>query len=194
MAVIATFNAIFAAPVYGFDVWYSIIATVIAVVAVVAVDGLFAFVIRHMLPARWFDENNTKWTPSKKTCIFYEKIGVKKWKDKVLELGFFAGFRKNKLLDPANNEYVARFITEANYGIVIHVFGMIFGFSIMAFYPKYALIFGLPVAVVNLFLNYLSFVILRYNLPKLRILYKRNARRTEAAIRGVNENSDGKTE
>lgn len=179
MAVVATLNAIFAAPVFGFDVWYAILATVVAVAAVIAVDGVFAFVIRHMLPARWFDENNTKWTPGKKTCVFYEKIGVKKWKDKVLELGIFAGFRKNKLADPNNNEYVARFITEANYGIVIHLFGMIFGFSIMAFYPKYALNFGLPVAIVNLFLNYLSFVILRYNLPKLRILYKRNARRAE---------------
>ena len=46
-------NAIFAAPVFGFGFWFILGAVALDVVAVIAVDGLFAFVVRR-LPGRWF--------------------------------------------------------------------------------------------------------------------------------------------
>ena len=109
---------------------------------------------------------------------FYEKIGIKKWKDKALELGAVTGFRKNKLYSPNNNEYVKRFILEANYGIMVHVYCIVFGFLVMLanlFYPFVYV--TLPIAIVNLVLNLLPIFILRYNLPKLHSLYKFNLRK-----------------
>jgi len=41
---------------------------------------------------------------------------------------------------------------------------------------EYALCFGVPVAVVNLLLNSLSWMTLRYNTPKLITLYRWNER------------------
>ena len=40
-------------------------------------------------------------------------------------------------------------------------------------HPKFFLCLGLPIAIVNLFLNLLSMMILRYNIPKLMIAYER---------------------
>ena len=36
----------------------------------------------------------------------YNKLKVKKWKDKIPEIGHFTGFRKNKISDPKNPEYI----------------------------------------------------------------------------------------
>ena len=47
---------------------------------------------------------------------------------------------------------------------------------ILLIYPKYVLFFGLPVAIANGFIHYLSFAILRYTRPKLKLLYERNQR------------------
>ena len=83
-------------------------------------------------------------------------------------------FRKNKIAEPNNNEYIARYIMEANYGIICHIACIIFGFLILFIYPKYCLTIALPVAIVNLVLNALPTMILRYNLPKLHTIYKYN--------------------
>lgn len=160
------------------DLWYIIVAVVVNTVAVIAVDGLVSTIVRRCLPNKWFTQDVNFFKVGKKECRIYEKLGVKKWKDKVIELGVFTSFRKNKIADPASNEYIGRYIMEANYGVMCHVACVIFGFSIMFIYPlSYWLNFALPVAVVNTVLNILPIMILRYNLPKLHALYKFNERR-----------------
>jgi E3 ubiquitin-protein ligase DOA10 len=62
---------------------------------------------------------------------------------------------------------------------------MIFGFLIIFIFPlKYAPLFGLPVAIINAFYNYLSVAILRYNTPKLNALYKRNLKYQQVEKQG----------
>ena len=176
MAIISVFNIIFVLPYYDQTAFYIIIAVILYTIAVIVVDCIFAFIVRWIFPKKWFEVKNTRFVPSKKMCKIYEKIGVKKWKDRVLELGAVTGFRKNKISAPSDNEFVGRYIVEANYGVVVHIACMIFGFIIML-YPLFSFTIALPVALVNLFLNYLPFVTLRYNLPKLHVLYKRNERK-----------------
>jgi len=54
------------------------------------------------------------------------------------------------------------------------------GFLVIFILPlKYALRIGLPVAIVGFVLNLLPVFILRYNLPKLAIAYKRAKRLEE---------------
>ena len=61
-----------------------------------AIDGLFAIIVNKM-PNKWFGVYNKHFQVSKKTTRFYEKLKIKKWKDKVWELGGLGGFRKNKI-------------------------------------------------------------------------------------------------
>ena len=165
----------------GGEPWYMyLIMTVAAVVASFLIDALVALVGRR-LPKKWMDPNKKIFTTSKKEIAFYEKIGVRKWKDKVPELGGFTAFHKNKLSDPWNNEYVERYMLEACYGVVIHLFSPLFGFLIILLdYKMYTgwswmwLTIMLPVALVNGVLILLPAFILKYNLPKLKMLWDIN--------------------
>ena len=174
MTVIATLNIFFTAT----NPWYIISMVTITTIFQFLVDGIFAIII-NKLPDKWFNMNNKLFHVSKKSQEFYEKLKIRKWKDKVWELGGLGGFRKNKLNQPNNPEYIEQFIIESNKGILTHRLGYFLGFLGIFIFPlKYALGIGIPVAIVNLILNTLPVMILRYNIPKLKLLHKR-LKRTE---------------
>ncbi len=180
MMIIAVLNIIFSIPVFGFSEIYIIFAVIISTVAEILLNGLFAGIVRWMLPKKWFTADKNYFSASKKEMLFYEKIGIKKWKDKVLELGCFTSFRKNKISDPRNLEYVESYILEANYGVVVHLVLIVVSFLVVFMYPlKYWYCFGVPVAIVSVVLNILPLFILRYNLPKLYVLRKINSKRNK---------------
>ena len=157
--------------------WQTVFYISVSVALAIAIDGLFAAIVRWLLPEKWFSVDRKCWAAGRKECLFYEKVGIKKWKDKVIELGMFTGFRKNKIADPNNNEYIARYITEANYGVGCHITGVFCGYLVCLIFPEYWLSVGLPIGFVNMILNGLSLMILRYNLPKLQTLYRINSKR-----------------
>ena len=183
MAGIAVSDMIFAAPVFGFDVKFVVLSVILNVVAVIAADGITAFVIRWLFPKKWFDIDRGGFAAGKKEARFLEKTGIKKWKDKIPELGMFTAFRKNRISDPKNNEYVRRYILEANYGVAIHAASILVGFVIIFLAPEYKWCFGVPVAIVNAVYNGLSLAILRYNLPKLHRLYRINEKTAARRIK-----------
>lgn len=198
MTIISVLNIVFGCGAQVYEWWKIILIVIAEVVIVIAIDGLFATVVRWFLPKKWFGVNNDRFCASKKERKILEKLGIKKWKDKVIELGFFTSFRKNKISDPKSKEYVERYILEANYGTLVHLSGMIFGFLVILICPpSLRLTVGLPVGIVNLFVNWLSFAILRYNLPKLFALYKFNMARIKKEERekvNPNDGIDGTTE
>ena len=181
MILIAGVNILFGG--FGLPWHYIVIATVLFTVLVILIDGLVAFVIRR-LPNKWFTGNQKIFNVSKKELRFYDKIGIKNWKEMVPELGGFTSFHKNKISDPHNNEYLERFILEASYGIVIHFVSFFTSFLVIFldfnmfidFSKPIGLTIGLPVAIVNAILIVLPTFILRYNLPRLKMLHKINLR------------------
>ena len=178
MIIIGTVDFFVAVPVFGFDLTYIVFAVIISTIGAIVIDLIFAFIVRQLLPQKWFSVDKTVYSAGKGERRFYEKIGIKKWKDKVLELGALSGFRKNKIAEPTNNDYVGRYILEANYGVIVHLVCIVVGFGVVFIYPiKYALCFGIPVAIVNAVLNLLPLFVLRYNLPKLHALYKHNEKK-----------------
>jgi len=174
--IIAVLNIIFGTASFGYSPWFVILATIATTVFQFLIDGLFAFIVNKM-PDKWFDENKKCFFVSKRTQRFYEKLQIKKWKDDVWELGGLGGFRKNKLASQSDPEYFRRFIIECNKGVVTHRIGYFVGFLGVFLIPlKYAMVIGVPVACVNLVLNILPTMILRYNTPKLMAVYKRLSR------------------
>lgn len=146
---------------------YIILAAVLGAIAVIAIDGVFAFIIRR-LPEKWFSYDKKIWNVSKAECNFYEKLGIKLWKDKILELGMFTSFSKKTIANPDSKEYMERFILESNYGAIIHIANAIFGFLVIFCFPlKLVFCFGLPISIVNAILSLLPYMILRYNIPRL---------------------------
>ena len=154
----------------------------IAVAALVVIDALVATAAR-MLPAKCANHEKKIFKVSAKEKKFYEKLKIRKWKDKVPEIGHFTGFRKNKLEDPQSVAYVDRFLLESCYGEIGHFFSCILGFLVLLLFPisKLWLAVAIPAAIVNVFLNLPSLFILRYNSYKLEILRKANLKKQRFA-------------
>ena len=169
MLIISAVNIIF-----DTAAWYNIIILVVVCTALqFALNGIIAIIINKM-PDKLFGVDSPLYNVSEAEKTFYRKLKVRSWKDKVWELGGLGGFRKNKLNDPNNPEYIERFIIECNKGVVTHRIGYFVGFLGVFLFPlKYALVIGIPVALVNLFLNILPTMVLRYNTPKLQVVLKR---------------------
>ena len=178
MILIGCMDIIFVAPVMEISPWFFVVMVIVSTIYQVAVDGLFAFLCNH-IPASWL-KNRKFFEVSKREQKFYEKLGIRSWKDKVLELGGMGGFSKSKIDDPNSPEYIEKFLIESYKGEIDHISGMIAGFSVIFILPlKYAWFIGVPVAIVNVVVNMMSTMILRYNTPKLKTLHKRALRNQE---------------
>lgn len=184
MAIIATLNSFFN-PLYQDKFWLYIIFTIAFTIGVIILDGVVAFVIRKM-PEKWFSKDQGIFKTRPWEMKFYNFLKVSKWKERVPELGSFTGFHKNKVANPFDNEYIARFILEARYGVAIHLYSCPLSFLIMLFdFGLYNgssniwLTIALPVACVNAVLIVLPAFILKYNLPKLIRIYEMNLRKEQ---------------
>ena len=175
MAIISAINIIF-----NTATWYNvIIAVVLCTAAQFALDGLIAIIINKM-PDTLFSVSNPIYNVSELEQKLYKKLKVRNWKDKVWELGGLGGFSKKNLANPNSPEYIEKFIIECNKGVLTHRLSYPIGFLPMLFIPNVcACSIALPVAMVNLFLNILPTLALRYNTPKLHVMLKRMNRKAE---------------
>ena len=148
--------------------------TFIYTVLVIAIDAVTASVARWGLPRRCADCEKRIYTVGVREKAFYERIRIRKWKEKIPELGHFTGFRKNKIANPKDGAYIRRFLTEICYGELGHFFSCITGFGtlILPMPAKGARAIATAVSFVNAGLNILPFFVLRYNSYKLRVLLK----------------------
>lgn len=173
MAIIAGGNIAFGtAPVH-----YIIIAVIFCTVLDFAIDGLMAILIR-LTPDRWYGVHSSLFAVSVREQKLYKRLKVRLWKDKVWELGGLGGFSKKKLQAPDDPAYIEKFIIECHKGVVTHRLSYPMGFLALLTLPGIcSLTVALPVAVVNLFLNILPTLVLRYNTPMLQGMLKRMRRK-----------------
>ena len=137
------------------------------------IDGIVTLSV-HLLPSKLFEPHKKAFKVSEKKISFYKKLGVKKWKERVPDLGQFANFKKNKIQDPFNLTYMHKFLVENCYGDMIHLVSGFMGFIIVLFPPvNIAFSIALPVAIINFVINYMPAIIQRYNRPKLLSIYNR---------------------
>lgn len=168
--------------------WYHyVVVTVVFTIAVIIVSGIVAGICRA-IPSKHVHVEKKLYNPSEKMLNFYRKIGVKKWKDHIPELGQFTGFHKNEVAKPQDNEYLNRFIYEACYGVLGHLWSMPISFVILFIdYGMWTngsnifLTIGVPVAFVSAALNYMPYCVLRFNIPRLRKLFLFNQRQQKLA-------------
>ena len=176
LSIIGSAMAIISAINIAFNVasWYYVIIAVIwCTVLQFALDGIIAIVIKA-LPDRWFGVNNPLFNVSEAEKRLYKRLNVRRWKDKVWELGGIGGFSKKALLEPSNPAYIEKFIIECNKGVATHRLIYPVGFlAMLTMLNVCAFTIALPIAVVNLFLNILPTLVLRYNTPTLKLILNR---------------------
>ena len=160
--------------IFSTNFFYLLGFTALAAVLVIVIDALVATVCR-LLPEKFANHESKVYTVSAKEKSFYEKLKIRKWKDKVPEIGHFTGFRKNKIAEPRNPEYIKRFLYEICYGEIGHTISIFSGCLPILFaiaMPSY-LAYGIYIAVVNAVLNLLPVIVLRYNGYYLTSMFKR---------------------
>ena len=148
-------------------------SALLGTLSVIAWDGLQAWGIRR-LPAQWFSADRTAFSVSKQERAFYRKLHINEWKNLIPELGLFTGFCKSKFLSSNDSEYLARFLLESNYGVLIHLANAALGFLIVLLPWCNSPSVAIPIAMVNALLNLLPAAILRFNTAPLKNLYQRS--------------------
>ena len=177
IVIISAINAAFL-PAFSLSSAAMILLSVcIGAAAAFAIDGISALVIRRLTPERWYIPEVKLFKVSKSERNFYNKLKIKAWKDRVPELGGFTSFHKDSLKSQSDKEYLRRFIIEANYGVIIHIFNAILGFLVM-FIPLCRMPgIWIPVFAVNFILSILPVFILRHTSYTLQRLYFRSVQR-----------------
>jgi len=171
--------------------WLVLLMVILCFIFEFALDALIALIIRRGIPEERIKPDAKIYQVKKWEKGFYEKLGIKFWKDKVLELGQASGFKKDHLNSTGDIDYLKRFIIESCYGESIHFVSVIMSFSVMLlgfWMPQYLWSIFLPASFINAFVNLLPALIQRYVRPRLEVLYKRSLRTKEKAInQGQNE-------
>lgn len=185
--IICTLLGIFVGPLFGVDYRWGFMS-IAMLVALFLIDALLAWLIRK-LPEKWFDSNNKHFDERKGERKFYEALGIKKWKDKIPELGGFTDFHKDKIYEPNSIEFYERFILESNYGSVLHIISAFIGYLIIFMAPlKTCFLMAIPMATVNFVLCILPYFVLRYNVGKLKkVLNNLKRRKIRETQNNVNE-------
>ena len=185
--IICTLLGIFVGPLFGVDYRWGFMSIAMLVVLFL-IDALLAWLIRK-LPEKWFDSNNKHFDERKGEKKFYEALGIKKWKDKIPELGGFTDFHKDKIYEPNSIEFYERFILESNYGSVLHIISAFIGYLIIFMAPlKTCFLMAIPMATVNFVLCILPYFVLRYNVGKLKkVLNNLKRRKIRETQNNVNE-------
>ena len=171
MLILCVFNILFGLPLLQCEAWSVVVIVVCGVIFQFLIDGLFATFV-HLLPKNWFAYDKKIFASSRIEKKFLNFFKVKKWKDLVWELGGLGGFKKSKIENPTDIDYVATYLMECNKGVVTHYIGMFAGYLLILLLPsRFALTVCLPIAFVNMVLNILPILVLRYNVPKLQALH-----------------------
>ncbi|MCL1901220.1 MAG: hypothetical protein FWG51_02345 [Firmicutes bacterium] len=157
--------------VADFPIWFNFLGVIGSAIAVIVIHGLCAHVShknQHKINpfSRYF-------TVTMRQHSFYPKLGVKKFKNLLPDLGLLVKFPKRKILDPKSKEYLYFYLLESCSGERGHFFAIFAGFLIVFIFPlKYFLCFGIPIATVNAVLALMPLIALRYNRFNLQSMYK----------------------
>ena len=171
LGVVGIFLYNFFANPAGYALWQIILFSLLQPVIMIAWDGIGAFIVHWIIPGRLFSADSNFIGVGKKECRFYEFLGIKKWKDHVLELGFLGNFSKKKIENPKDPEYIKLFIQECNVGSVVHLVNFIQAYPLIFCLPhNFAVYYYFPATFFNAFLSILPIMVLRYNIPRLRRL------------------------
>ena len=167
------FTSLLTSIYYNLSFFYVFGVMWIGIILVIIIDALTATICR-LLPKKYANFENKIYLVNKKEKQFYEKLKIKVWKEKIPEIGHFTGFRKNKITEPKNKNYIHRFLVEICYGELGHFISVFTGLLLLLF-PFFKPIWwplSIVIIIVNAFLNILPIFVLRYNSFTLLLLYK----------------------
>lgn len=134
--------------------------------------GIITLILRIFVPTKAWNYNSKLFRVSKKEFEFLKKLKVKKWKDKVPEMGKTGGFPKDKVRS-FEIKYLERFLQETCFAELMHAIASITPFLTLFFVKTTSLIYVLPILIINFVLHILPCIIQRYVRFKLAKIYEK---------------------
>lgn len=138
------------------------------VAAIVCLPAIVMSLLVRIVPKKIFNPANKVFRVKSKEKKFYEKLKIRNWKSKVPEAGKLGGFKKDKLYDPKNPEYLRKFLVESCIAEAIHSLSICWGIASLLLIPKNLILpLGIPLMLFNVFVHIFPVMIQRYIRPKL---------------------------
>lgn len=135
--------------------------------------GFLSFIFGRILPRRIFSGYRFPFRPFKreKNGLIYERLKVRKWKDKVPDMSkLFPSFMLKKSIDRDFSKKLPALISETCIAEFVHANLAVLGFKCMELWEGFG---GFTVSVLYFFGNLAFVVIQRYNRPRLVSLYEK---------------------
>ena len=164
--------------------WHTLLNYLLTLLIIPGVTFLLAFLF-GLLPNSFYNPFKKMFKVYKWEAKFNEIIGVRKFKERIPEVGkALTGFDKSKVDNPNDPEYLYMFLTENTKGSFLHAISIIWGFiSIIPLYfifrDYFVLSMAIPGICINTFYHYLPLVTLRYLRPRLIKLYNISLKKKE---------------
>jgi|GEM_PF-1504404 len=212
IGLVALFAAIFGAPFLEVSHWYAVFS-VLMFSFIIGLSNLVVAVILRLFPLKLYGPPISYFYPKKNERVFWRKTGIKRWKIIVPDLlNILKIFDKTTIKDTSDPDYLLRFLREMGWAEMMHTIGFFVGYAVL-FIPmwwvftgdlslnsitresiewsiRHNLIFVLPLAVMNSFINFLSIAVQRYNRPVILKLYEKALRKRNGDNRAANEEAD----
>ncbi len=142
-------------------------------IAICGIVSVIVTITTRVLPDKVFNPYRRVFKVYPKENRLYTKLKVKKWKDKIPELGKLGGFAKNHINEPNNPQYIFRFLTETCIAETLHFYSIILSGLVFLFIPnQYLFTISIPVFIINGTLHLLPVLIQRYIRPKFIKIYQ----------------------
>lgn len=175
-------NVIYASNTGVFSVTSAIVVSIVVFVALFTIDAIVALIV-HAFPHQNFNPEKGIFKVKKHEKRILERLGVKKIKDVIPEMGKLIKFRKDKI-ESTDSKYLYRFLEETCYAELMHIISIFACLIVPLLCPfKYFLTISLGMTLINILLQIPPIMVQRYNRPKLLTLYHYNKRKEERAAR-----------
>ena len=165
----------------AFDFSWATFGNFWLVVAIVCLPAVAVMIILRLMPKALYNPKNKLFAVRKSENKIYEKLGVKKWKDKIPEAGKTGGFARDHIYDPKNPEYYKKYILEGCVAEALHTLSIIWGLVALFFVPRpLVLPMGVPLTLFNFLIHFFPMLIQRYMRPRLLHTLERLTKAQEA--------------
>ena len=172
MVIIITCSILVALLFKTFSILYAVVMPIAVLAYVILFYAVISFLFRLIIPQKLFKYDNKIFKVKRKEVDFYEKLKIKKWKDRLPEAGKTGGFVKKNLIS-IETTYLKKFLYETCYAEFLHILSAIFGFTAIIVFPIRDYMYVLPIVLINFLLHIPLAIVQRYNRYRLAIVYER---------------------
>lgn len=184
-ALIVFINSIFTS--FGFG--WILLWMLAGLVGLYVLDTILAGIVM-IVPRKIYNPFSKRAKVFKFEKKFYEKIGIRNWKDKIpIGKGPLGnGRRKDKVTEINNINYLAMFMMDSYRAEIMHAVQALVAWLLLVIYPFNLLTISIPIAVVHTVLQVLPICVQRYNRPRLTVAFER-AKRSDEQFSKETDNS-----